>query len=736
MIAFWLKFGGGWSAWAGILLFLAGAAAALWGYKEAVRGGGNRTGRALLAVRLLALLLFCLVLLHPVLALRSKSGEKPLLAVLLDDSRSMAVRDSLGGASRAEAARKILFAGGEHSLAARLLADWTLSFHLFSGPPVSVTRERAASTKGIARGGASLIREAVNALAGRDRGGRLGGILLFSDGRETGSGTGPLPGRIPVYPVALGSSGGGSAFRDLALRAVQVGERALLANRMEGLIQVSSKGLPQVTTSLVLERDGNKVLEKKVVVPPGESTLKFAFVPKVAGNHAYVVSLAPVPGETQPDNNKRAFVLSVDPRKLRVLYYEPRPRWKYKFLRQALLRDRNLSVTFQLRTNPARILQQGSSPTPLRGGFPSDMKEMGVFDCLVLGDLGPGDLTAQQWRLLVTYVNRLGGGVIFLGGPVSWSPGGIGATPLAQILPCPGGAGQLRGRLLVRITREGRGHPILSGLEKVLRGGRAALFPLSNIFRLTGMKPGAQVLAAATGPKGGTFPLLAVQRIGAGRTLVFASDSDWKWVMERRREGGELLFNHLWSQAVRWVAGKEAASRARSGALTLAVDRPVVTVGGKLRVTLGGAGILSASAFLEAPSGTVPIALEKQGGALAATLTPSVPGSYIVKARVEVKGPKGKAVKELKTRFLAEPDERETTDTSLDKPFLERIARATGGKVFDAVTAKRIPESLEKRLLREKKVREYHPRSTPWLFLAVVLLLGVEWWVRRRRYGI
>ncbi len=736
MIAFWIKFGSGWTLWAGILLFLLGAGAALWGYKETLGTEGGRTGTALLLVRLAALLLFALILLHPVLALEEKTGEKPLLAVLLDDSRSMAVRDSLDGLSRAAAARRILFSGGEESLAHRLSRDWDLSFRLFSGPPVSVSRRRAASTRDTARGGRSLIREALLQTARGDRSGRLGAILVFTDGRETGPGTGPLPARVPVHLVGLGGSGETSTYRDLALRAVEVGERALLANRMEGLLEVSSRGLGATATTLLLERDGTKVLEKKVVVPPGESTLKFAFIPKVAGNHAYQVSLAPVPGESQTQNNRKAFVLSVDPRKLRVLYFESQPRWKYKFLRRALLRDRNLSVTFQLRTNPARILQQGSAPTPLRGGFPADMKELGAFDCVVLGDLGPADLAEQQWRLLVTYVNRVGGGILFLGGPLAWSPGGVGATPLAEILPCSGGAGQLKGRLLVQVTREGRGHPILSGLEKVLQGGRAALFPLSNIFRLTGMKPGAQVLATARGPGGRTFPLIAVQRVGGGRTMVFASDTDWKWVMERRREGGEVLFDHLWSQAVRWLAGKEAAFRAGSKALALAVDRPVVTAGEKVRIRLTGAGILAVRATLEGPGGGRPLSMEKRGREWTASLAPSLPGSYRVAVRVERKGKGGKEAKVLKTPFLVEPDERETAETSLDRSFLERIAQATGGRVFDAATAGKIPGVLRKELLKKRRVKEYHPRSTPLVFLAILLLLGVEWWVRRRRYGI
>jgi uncharacterized membrane protein len=68
-------------------------------------------------------------------------------------------------------------------------------------------------------------------------------------------------------------------------------------------------------------------------------------------------------------------------------------------------------------------------------------------------------------------------------------------------------------------------------------------------FNELALKPGAQLLA-----KVGDYPLLAVQTVGQGRTLAWASDIGPHWCPEpfATWEG----YAPLWSQAVAWLAGR------------------------------------------------------------------------------------------------------------------------------------------------------------------------------------
>ena len=59
----------------------------------------------------------------------------------------------------------------------------------------------------------------------------------------------------------------------------------------------------------------------------------------------------------------------------------------------------------------------------------------------------------------------------------------------------------------------------------------SALPALAASAPLGGPRPGATVLAVTTAPGGGVFPVVAVQRYGQGRSMVFAGEASWRWKM-------------------------------------------------------------------------------------------------------------------------------------------------------------------------------------------------------------
>ena len=732
MSALGFRLGEGPALAVGVVLLLLGLVAAAWGYRRALEEERGGWAFRLLLLRIGALLLTALILLDPTVTWTAGVQERRSLAILIDDSRSMSIRDAPGGCSRAEYARRILFGEeGRPGLAAALGREWHPTYHLFARRVLRTAAAGAADPERAARGEESFIHRALERTAAREREHPLGAMLLISDGRETGP-PGPPPSlAVPVHTLGLGSTRETPGEGDIVLREVHLDRRALLANRVEALLEVECRGREGVETELTLSREGQEVVRRRVRLERGENRIELPFIPRVAGHHRYRAALAGAPGEKHLENNARSFILSVDPRKLRVLYYEARPRWKFKFLRQGLLRDKNLAVTFLLRTNPDRLTRQGTPPVPLPSGFPADMRSLAAFDCLVLGDLTTADLTEEQWRLLATYVSRTGGGLLLLGGSSTWSPGALAGAPLGPILPCAGGLGEVRGRLLVRVARIGRGHPVLAGLEEFFQGGREEFFALGNAFRLEGFRPGAQILATLEPPGGGgSLPLVAVQRSGAGRTLLFASSTDWKWVTRRRRQGGELLFNHLYGQALRWLAGRDEVLDRAGEEAVLRLDRAVVKAGEGLRIFLALPAGASPRGRVTAGEEEWSLEFTPERKGLGALFIPRRAGRHRV--RVGIPG----LEKELEATFLVEKEEKEMLHTTLDRAWLEGLARATGGRWFDAPTAGSIPEALEKSLYTGEEKRELHARSTPFLFLLILALLGAEWWLRRKRYGI
>src|SRR5207237_8420610 len=79
----------------------------------------------------------------------------------------------------------------------------------------------------------------------------------------------------------------------------------------------------------------------------------------------------------------------------------------------------------------------------------------------------------------------------------------------------------------------------------------AALPALAASAPLGNPRPGATILAVTTAPGGGVHPLVAVQRYGQGRSMVFAGEASWRWKM--LVSSTDRSYEFFWRQAARWL---------------------------------------------------------------------------------------------------------------------------------------------------------------------------------------
>ena len=115
---------------------------------------------------------------------------------------------------------------------------------------------------------------------------------------------------------------------------------------------------------------------------------------------------------------------------------EGEPRWEYKFIRRAEDDDKLVQVASMLRTTENKIYRQGiSDPKELENGFPVRPEDLFAYQGIILGSVEAGYFTPLQQELLREFVDRRGGGLLFLGGRFSLSDGGWGGSSLADLLP-------------------------------------------------------------------------------------------------------------------------------------------------------------------------------------------------------------------------------------------------------------------------------------------------------------
>ena len=235
----------------------------------------------------------------------------------------------------------------------------------------------------------------------------------------------------------------------------------------------------------------------------------------------------------------------------RVLYVEHPPRYEYRFLKNALIRDPGvLAHCFLTSADKGFPQEHTRSDDPLfqrpLETFPATLEELNKFNVLIYGDVPPGLLGKEAVRNIDRFVREKGGGVIFISGK-SHNPRMLPKTALAELLPVTVEGQLSESEVFERpytVTEEGRR---FLPFEFAGKGGPAG--EVRRIVRLVKAKPkpGATVLVRA-----GPDPLFVTQKIGAGRVFWSASDETWLW---RTMVGDSPYFYPFWRRAIDWAAG-------------------------------------------------------------------------------------------------------------------------------------------------------------------------------------
>ncbi len=723
-----------------VLVVLLAVVAAL-GYRR-VRGRVTPRDRGLLlGLRLAALALLALALLRPTLIVSTAVPERNVVALLLDDSRSMTIAED-GRTARAEVVRR-LFGDPEAGVPARLADRFHLRWFRV-GPGAERIAGPDRLTAGASRSDLGrALDDARRDLAALP----LAGLVLVSDGADnadsslTPSLLALAAQGIPVFTVGIGQE---RFPDDVELSRVEASRAALQGSSIQVEALVRRHGSGRDSAELRVE-EGGTILASRRFALPGDgqaTTVRLPVALTEPGPRALTVTLPPLPGETETRNNTREVLVVVRAGEERVLYFEGEPRFEFAFLRRAAAGDSNIRVVGLQRTADNKFLRLGVEDSlDLIGGFPRSREELFRYRALVLGSVEAAAFTVEQLRMVSDFVGRRGGGVLFLGGPRALGEGGYRNTPLEDLFPVlidqPAESGWLR-ELRVSLTPAGRGHPMtLLGRE-----GPAAerqwdsMPPLTSVNRVGRPKPGAIVLLAGRDTAGrGEQPVLAYHRFGRGRAAALLAQDVWLWRMHADMPVGDPRFEAFWRQVMRWLTS-EVPDRVSITALTdrVAPGEPVVVTAEVRDEGYQGVNGAAVVARVTGPSGDT--------GELPMTWTAGADGQYRTafpapeagRYRVEVQAGDGAAALRSEPAYATAGEVgREFFGAERRTGLLRRIAEETGGRFYTAETVDRLPEDIvytERGITTTERLDLW---DMPIVFLLLAGLLAAEWTLRRRR---
>ncbi|MDB4917034.1 MAG: hypothetical protein JWM95_4678 [Gemmatimonadetes bacterium] len=690
-----------------------------------------------------ALLLACL--LRPTVVLSSAVNQRNVLAVVLDDSRSMRLRD-VGDTTRLAAVQRAF--ADSSDLMRRFGKRFALRVFHFSADAAPTSGAASLVGSGTRTDLAAALDITREDLAGMP----LAGMVVVTDGADNGGGDlassllALRARRVPVYTVGVGQE---RFARDVAVERVTAPANVLAGSTVLIDAAIGVRGARGETTTITVEANDRIMASEDIKLPDaGDVTRVRLRVPPMApGTYRLTVKAKPISGETVTENNAYHSVLEVRPGPVRILYLEGEPRSEFVFLRRAVAADSALQVVGLMRSADRKFLRLGvRDSAELIGGFPVKRAELFSFRAIILGSIESSFFSGDQLRMLAEFVSQRGGTLLALGGRSSFSEGGYANTPMAEVLPV---ALERAGRdtnaptitLKIRPTSEGLTHAALQ-----LRNSDAAntarwdsLPPLTSVNQLGPLRAGATVLLTGrdtvSGASKADVPLLAYQHYGRGMGVVLGVQDTWLWRMHASMPVEDVTHATLWRQMLRWaVEGVPDQVEISATPARVGPGEPVV-----LRAHVADSAFMdvndaSVVAKVTTPSGRiVDVPMEwslKEDGSYTGRFITEETGVYGLSAESR----RGRdTTRSVAGSLLADDQGADVEQAELRTPLLKRIARETGGKYYPLADTGHLPDDV---VFTEAgvTVREAHDLwDMPIVFIVLATLLAAEWIFRRRR---
>ncbi len=391
-----------------LLLIFPALAFLLWAESRTTHPMPPRRKRILLIVRALAVLLALVALAGPA---RVVTSMRRAVVIAVDCSQSLGAEGLQAAVARARALRASLPGDVDVSFVgfgaeARLLDEADLNDAGLAGLNTAMARDGAQSNYA---GALEYARALFPAGTARH-------VVLVGDGQETrgslrNAARAAAVAEVHVHAVPVA----GPRKPDVRVRQITPGqsrvhEGAALKLTVDVDSTLDGSGV------LKLFENGIEVERRQLTVRSGDSSQEvFTRHPATRNIYNYRAVIEGFEGDSLASNNEALTLVEVRGR-LRILYVAGDAA-EAQYLVQAMEKE---GILLELR-------QPGSIPVA--------PQELGGYDCVILSDVPAHKVGEKAMVAIRDYVDKLGGGLVMIGGPGSFGVGGYYRTPIEEILP-------------------------------------------------------------------------------------------------------------------------------------------------------------------------------------------------------------------------------------------------------------------------------------------------------------
>ncbi len=654
-------------------------------------------------LRFLAVFLISFMLLAPFLRTVTRVKEKPVIILALDQSQSVVLNsdssdyrsrlpqdlDELAGnLEKIAETRRYLF--GEKLVAVPQGQDLS---------DMTTYRDRMTDLSG-------MLQELKDIYDNRN----VGALVIASDGIYN-TGSNPLFSQseptFPIYTLAIGDT---SLRRDLLILKVNYNRMVYLDNQYPIEVVVRANTAAGSSTRLRIYQDGRQLVSQDILIGRDDFTGVFQFVLNAgqSGLNKILITLDEIEGELSSANNrKQIFIETLDSRnKILILSSAPHP--DISALKQAISSNQNYEVE-----------EYGSRD--FRGNLEA-------FNLVILHQLPSVDDPAVS---LLQEIEQKKLPVLFILGPKS---------DLNRFNQMKTGLNIIASRM---VTEEAvpAYNPDFSAfsLNEPTRSWTTGLPPLNSPLGEYQVSNSARVLVnQRLGSVETSRPLIMFNEDLDGRTGVISGDGLWKWRLhDYARNSAHNHFNELVNKTVQYLSVKEQKKQFRIYHLSDFQENQSIEFDAELyndNYELINDPEIGLTIQNEEGK-QFPFVFNKSGNAYHLNAGSFPPGNYSYVAKVEGMGNYPAESGQFSVTAL----DLEALNTVADHHLLFQLAGENMGKMFFRNQIKELESELSGK--EDIKPVSYARKSYEdlinkwWVFGLILLLLSVEWFLRKRSGG-
>jgi hypothetical protein len=629
------------------------------------------------------------LLLGPVLMYAGYITQKPIIAVVVDDSKSMIQ----SGEATEGIAKQVA------DLQIKLSEKYEVDIISYSNVPQFTTADKL-----IATGSETNISRALRYTKEQYVNQNLGGVVLLTDGIYNG-GSNPSfiaeTYQVPIYTIGMGDT---TVYADIGINNVSHNSLAYLGNEFPLRIEVKAAKLTGKQANVQVLLNGSTILQKSVFIDKENFFYEADVVAKAQklGQNKVEVRLTTFDNEKNTANNLYTLYIEVIDGKKKVNIWAEAPHPDLGMLRAALNTNENYETAISLKSYEVSsdidlVILHNWFATQAQLSLYEKLKSSGIPVLLIVGD----DFNSR----------------IFNSGSqdITFSASGRGTNAALPLIN--GGFEYFE-------------------LEADLAQNIKKWPPLKAAFgRYKGYQPSDILLYQQIGSVTTQEPLILLNSSNKSRLGIVAGTGLWQWrLIDFEKNETHDGVNSLVTKMVQYLAVKEDKKLLKiyPSAKQYGVGEDVTLLGELYNQSLDPISGQEININLkDADSKVYKHTMTASGSQYRLELQNLEAGAYLYEAKATVGG----VSLADKGYFTIVGQQKELVNLTADFNMLRGLSSATGGKFVSLTGADVLGdnllenESLKSVIAEENKLEDLI--KFQWIFWLLVSLLSIEWFVRK-----